>query len=209
MSSATQALDSDHFRYSHVDYPDADAALAAYTRLYGIGADVVRTAGAFEASVHATRFDKLLLFERRLSGAGHARQARVEADGFDHFTLTHLISGRIDVTADSLAFSLEPGEAMLLDMRRRMSTAAHDAYFLTVSLQRDLVASALGATARLHGRGGGPPPPAGGGGGRPPRPKLWRPAPADEGVCGLLADGEHYQKDIRGQAGLDIRPSLA
>ncbi len=140
------------FLFRAGDYASEDEAFQAYRHLYSIGADVVRGDGAFFAQVRAWRFNKLILFERRLSGVGHARTHRVQSDGFDHFTLTYLAEGQLTGMADSRAFTLAPGEAVLLDMRRKMNTQAQQARIITVSLLRNVVEAAAGSPTRLHGR---------------------------------------------------------
>lgn len=140
------------FEFHSGDYASEGAAFIAYRELYASGADVERGEGPFHATVRAWRLDKILLFERRLQGVRHSRIDRVSSDGFDHFTLTYHSTGGLTVTAGGQPLVLQPGEAVLLDMRREMMSEPQDAHFITASLSRDLVEAAAGSASRLHGK---------------------------------------------------------
>lgn len=150
----TRAADS--FRFSSDDHP-ADEAFALYARLYSRGSDVSRGTGPFLAKVRGWRLDKVLLFERRLSGVVHARRERIATDGFDHFVLTHVLEGRVRLQAPGPARLLAPGQSILLDTRRPMRTEHEQALILTASIARDVVEAALGPAGRLHGQVLAPP----------------------------------------------------
>lgn len=147
---------ADNFRFASDEHP-ADQAFDLYAALYSRGSDVTRGEGPFFARVRAWRLDKILLFERRLSGVVHARRERIAGDGFDHFVLTHVIEGEVRLEAPGPPRILAPGEAVLLDTRRPMRTAHRDAVILTASIARDVVEAALGPAGRLHGQVLGPP----------------------------------------------------
>ncbi len=140
------------FEFHSQDYASEEIAFAAYRELYARGADVERGAGAFHATVQAWRLDKVLLFERRFGGVRHVRADRVAADAFDHFTLTYVVSGHLNMLAASQPLMVRPGEAVLLDMRRGMQSEPHEAHIITASISRMLVEAAAGSAARLHGR---------------------------------------------------------
>jgi len=150
------AAAADSFRFSSDDHP-SDEAFALYARLYSRGSDVSRGAGPFFAQVRGWRLDKVLLFERRLSGVVHARRERIAGDGFDHFVLTHVLEGQVRLQAPGPPRLLGPGQSVLLDTRRPMRTEHDDALILTASIARDVIEAALGAAGRLHGQVLGPP----------------------------------------------------
>ncbi|MBI1684640.1 AraC-like ligand-binding domain-containing protein [Caulobacter hibisci] len=142
---------TDSFRFFSEDHP-ADRAFDLYAALYSRGSDVSRGEGPFFAKVRAWRLDKILLFERRLSGVVHARRERVASDGFDHFVLTHVVEGEVRLEVSGPPRILAPGEGVLLDTRRPMRSAHRDALILTASIARDVVEAALGPAGRLHGQ---------------------------------------------------------
>ncbi|TAJ54007.1 MAG: hypothetical protein EPO54_01575, partial [Brevundimonas sp.] len=69
-------------------------AAETYRNLYDGGADVVSSGQAVSAEVTAHRLDRLILFDRRLTGVGHARPAqRVGLNGFSHFVVHLVVEG--------------------------------------------------------------------------------------------------------------------
>ncbi|MDG2528488.1 helix-turn-helix domain-containing protein [Caulobacter endophyticus] len=145
------AATAESFRFSSNDHP-ADEAFALYAALYSRGSDVSRGAGPFFAQVRGWRLDKVLLFERRLSGVVHARRERIAGDGFDHFVLTHVLEGQVRLAIPGPPRLLEPGAGVLLDTRRPMRTEHENALILTASIARDVIEAALGPAGRLHGQ---------------------------------------------------------
>lgn len=142
---------TDSFRFSSDDHP-ADEAFALYATLYSRGSDVSRGEGRFFAQVRGWRLDKVLLFERRLSGVVHARRERIAGDGFDHFVLTHVLDGQVRLEVPGPPRVLGPGTSVLLDTRRPMRTEHDDARILTASIARDVIEAAMGPAGRLHGQ---------------------------------------------------------
>ncbi|WP_343528064.1 hypothetical protein [Sphingomonas sp.] len=128
-----------------------DEAFARYRQLYAQGADVLRLDGAFHARVRGWRFRHMLLFDRHLSGMAHVREERVQADGFDHIVLHHVVSGTLIGRARSGFERAGPGDIVLLDTRRGHRTEAHDLHLVTASIARDLMLAALGSLDALHG----------------------------------------------------------
>lgn len=147
---------ADSFRFSSDDHP-VDEAFALYATLYSRGSDVSRGDGPFFARVRGWRLDKVLLFERRLSGVVHARRERIAGDGFDHFVLTHVLKGQVRLQAPGPPRLLKAGMSVLLDTRRPMRTEHDDALILTASIARDVIEAALGPAGRLHGQVLAPP----------------------------------------------------
>jgi len=129
-----------------------DVAFARYRELYAQGADVVRLDGPFRARVTGWRFRHLLLFDRHLSGMAHAREERVQADGFDHIVLHHVLSGTLVGHPRSGFERAGPGDIVFLDTRRGHRTEARDLHMITASIARDLVHAELGSLGALHGQ---------------------------------------------------------
>lgn len=130
---------------------DEDRGFAGYRQFYAQGADVERLDGPFHARVTGWRFRHMLLFDRHFSGVAHAREERVQADGFDHIVLHHILSGTLVGHARSGFERAGPGDIVFLDMRRGHRTEAYDLHIITASIARDLVLAALGSLGALHG----------------------------------------------------------
>lgn len=132
---------------------DADAAFAAYRQLYGLGTDVLRVGDRVSAKVEAWRLDRMLLYDRRLDGVGHRRDAaRVQADGFDHFTATLLLAGELEIElANVPARRLLPGEVLLVDTHIPATNRMRGAHLVTLAIARERMVAMAGATGGLHG----------------------------------------------------------
>lgn len=141
----------DRFRFSSDNLSEADA-FAAYVDLYRQGSDVHRGSHAFAADVKAWRLSDMLVFERRVSGAVHARTGRVASDEFDHFVASLVLSGHVTGSPASGFASAGPGDIYLVDTRRPSWTEFVDAHVITVSIARDVIEAGVGSTLRLHGR---------------------------------------------------------
>lgn len=123
-----------------------------YRALYAGGSDVAPTGQPFQARVEAHRFSRMIVFERRLAGVAHSRDsARVRRDGYDHFTIQLLRSGRFHGGSPGRERLLSPGDVILFDMTRPQRTRADQAHFVTVSLARDVVEAVLPDARRFHG----------------------------------------------------------
>lgn len=141
---------SDAFLFDS-DGHDEATAFENYAQLYARGSNVARADGPFLAKVAAYRLDGLLLFERRLSGATHFRDAgRVADDGFDHLVMHAVLEGAIDVAGD--VGRIEAGEALLQDTSRPMRHTPRTAHFITVSLARYHLAPVIDQLDDLHHR---------------------------------------------------------
>ena len=123
-----------------------------YRELYGIGTQVVRTGPVMRAQLRGWRLDRMLLYDRRLHDVGHRRDARrVEADGFDHFTVTLLLTGGITVIHDEGTVRMQPGEALLLDTAAPSENRMDQAHLVTIAVARERLAAITGAVDGLHG----------------------------------------------------------
>ncbi|GLQ97811.1 helix-turn-helix domain-containing protein [Dyella mobilis] len=130
---------------------DPDSAFTHYCDLYARGADIERTDAPFHARVRSWRLDRTLLFAREYGGIRHVRRERVEADGFDHFVLSHVVSGELIGGPDGKSMSIKPGESLLIDTTEPAETGADNVSLITVSLARDSVRAAVGDVEGLHG----------------------------------------------------------
>lgn len=151
LSEAFQYRMSERFSFNSLTLPE-DEAFAAYARLYDNGSDVSRGAGAFRAEVRAWRLEGLLLFERRLSGVVHSRNARAGSDGFDHVVLSLVLSGRVVGGRESGFAEAVAGDIYVTDTVRPSRTEFEAAHVLTASVSREIIEAARGTTAGLHGR---------------------------------------------------------
>ena len=127
---------------------------ALYRQLYEGGSDASLIDGAFVARVRGWRLDRAVLFDRRLNGVAHARtRDRAGRDGFDHFTVTLMLGGKLEVDAGAGMQRLKIGQGILFDMLQTMASRSLNAHFLTLSIARDrIMAAAAGTTDDLHGR---------------------------------------------------------
>ena len=137
------------FRFNSADLPQTEA-FEAYRDLYALGSDTTRSGGAFIANVTAWRLDRIVLFERHLSGVTHSRKGRAGVDGFDHYVVTLLRSGRLAGEANG-PFEVKPGQILLMDTRLPATGWHDDARLITVSVARDVVEAAFGTVGPLHG----------------------------------------------------------
>lgn len=126
---------------------------ASYRDLYSAGSDVTASGAPFQARVDGYRFDRMMMFERRLSGVVHSRNpARVQRDDYDHYMLQLLCGGAFQGGPHGMEQALSPGDIILFDMTRPQRTLADGAHFLTLSLPRDVVEAAAPNSGRHHGR---------------------------------------------------------
>jgi AraC-like DNA-binding protein len=130
---------------------DPDVAFARYCDLYARGANVERTDAPFHARVRSWRLDRSILFAREYGGIRHVRRERVAEDGFDHFVLSHVISGELIAGLPGKAMSIKPGESLLIDTSEAAETGADNVTMITLSLARDSVRAAVGDVEGLHG----------------------------------------------------------
>lgn len=128
---------------------------------FGLYHDLIQSSGAttsllgetFEATIAAHHYGRLTLFDRQLIGADHWRDpAQIRRDGFEHYYLQVLRSGRIVSSRSGEERRLAPGDAVLFDATQPMRSHVADADFVTVILARDLVEAAAPDARHLHGR---------------------------------------------------------
>lgn len=130
----------------------ADEAFLRYARLYAHGSDVRRGEGGFRADIRGWRLDGVLLFERRLTGVVHSRQARAGRDGMNHLVITAVLDGWLIGSPESGFQRAGAGEIVLADSARPSRTEPREAHLLTASVSREIVEAAMGGMSGLHGR---------------------------------------------------------
>lgn len=130
-----------------------DAAFERYRELYGVGTDALRLGPDFSAKVEAWRLDRMLLFHRRLNDVGHRRDAkRTRSDGFNHFTATLLLGGKLEVDGDNGGhFRPTPGEVLLVNTHWPNTNRMYHAHVVTLSVARERMAAIAGNVNELHG----------------------------------------------------------
>lgn len=144
---------AEHLRFDSTTLAPADR-FARYRQLYEGGTDASLIDGQFAARVRGWRLDRAVLFDRTLSGVAHARtRDRAGRDGFDHFTVTLVLSGGFEVDVGAGPQRIEPQQGIVLDMLQPMANRSTAAHVLTLSMARDrIAAAAMRATDDLHGR---------------------------------------------------------
>lgn len=142
---------AEQLRFCSDAIPEPDR-FERYKSLYAHGSDAVLLGPAFRADVTGWRLDRAVLFDRSLHDVGHGRDAdRVARDGFDHWTLTMLMSGTLEVNAGWGFRAIAPGELVLLDTAKTMANRLHGARILTLSLARERITAAASNVKALHG----------------------------------------------------------
>lgn len=142
----------ERFRFSTAGLSPADA-VRGYRELYSHGADVIGGEASFAAEVTAHRLDRLILFDRRLKGVGHARpRPRLAHDAFSHFVIHLVVDGELLGGEDSRFDRARPGDVVLQDLRQPTENSMPTARIITVSVARDLIEAAAGTSNGLHGR---------------------------------------------------------
>lgn len=151
MTALLSVAAPEQLRFSSDALPPAER-FERYRTLYAGGAAAAQMGPDFRAEVTGWRLDRAVLFHRELNDVGHARPVeRLASDGFDHFTLTLLLAGAMDVDAGWGWQALRVGEPLLLDMTQPASNRMRDARVVTVSLGRERVAAASSEVDQLHG----------------------------------------------------------
>ncbi|WP_238271418.1 helix-turn-helix domain-containing protein [Methylobacterium cerastii] len=127
---------------------------------FGLYHDMIQSSGAatyllgdtFEATIAAQHFGRLTLYDRQLIGADHRRDpAHIRRDGFEHYYLQVLRSGRVVSGRPGEERRLVPGDAVLFDATQPMRSIVDDGDVVTVILARDQVEAVAPDVRHLHG----------------------------------------------------------
>lgn len=128
---------------------------------FGLYHDMIKSSGAtasrigdtFEANIAAHHFGRLTLFDRQMVGACHRRDpTQIRRDGFEHYYIQVLRSGRMVAGRSGEERRLAPGDAIVFDATQPMGSIVEDADYVTAILSRDLVEAAAPDARHLHGR---------------------------------------------------------
>lgn len=117
------------------------------------GATTAERGDAFEATLTAYRSPQMMLFDRQVVGAEHLRGAdQAGRDGYEHFYVQVLRSGRLACGPLDRECWLSPGDAMLFDATLPQRALAVAADYVTMTLPRSLVEAYVPNARLLHGR---------------------------------------------------------
>ena len=129
-----------------------DFAFEAYRELYAGGADVARIGPDFSAQVQAYRFDRMILFKRRLNGLQHSRSPqRVRRDGFDHITLHLLLEGALLAGPPGHERRVRPGEILVCDNTLPYQSRAQSVRQISTPVARELIEPLTPDLRKFHG----------------------------------------------------------
>jgi len=125
---------------------------AAYRDLYAGGTDAEQFGPEFRARVSAWSLDRVTIFERHLHDVGHHRTAaHVASDGFDHFTITLVVSGEVKVDRGAKALTVKPGCGLVLDTQIPERNRFRDATLYTLRIARSVFRTLAPGHRDLHG----------------------------------------------------------
>ncbi|WP_062120623.1 helix-turn-helix domain-containing protein [Aureimonas sp. AU40] len=142
------------FDSSSVDVSDP---IGQHHDLYAGGTDVRQAGPRFRARIEVCRLAPLVVFDRRLDDVLHERTIDgARRDGFSHFTLQLVVSGRMRIEHPGGQAEAGPGEIVLFDLTRPQRTLAQDARILTFAVPRHLMERATIHVTALHGTVLGP-----------------------------------------------------
>ncbi len=134
------------------DALDHRDGFGAYHDLYAAGSDVARVDEAFRAQVRMFRFNRMIVFDRRLDGLRHSRDdRRVRRDGFDHITLHLLVSGHLIAGPHGDERPVKPGEIVLFDTSRTQRSQNREAHMISTAVARDQIGPLVPDIATFHG----------------------------------------------------------
>jgi AraC-like DNA-binding protein len=125
-----------------------------YHDLVGVsGSTVSRYGDVFSSAVTAFSFADFTMFDRQLVGVEHCRdKARIGRDGFEHFYLQVLRSGRMLAGPLGEERPVLPGDAILFDATRPQRSRVANADYVTIVLARDQIEALAPHARSLHGR---------------------------------------------------------
>jgi AraC-like DNA-binding protein len=137
---------------THLSRVSADSFGFYHDMIQSSGAATFLLGDTFEATIAAQHFGRLTLYDRQLIGADHRRDpAHIRRDGFEHYYLQVLRSGRVVSGRPGEERRLVPGDAVLFDATQPMRSIVDDGDIITIILARDQVEAAAPDVRRLHG----------------------------------------------------------
>ncbi len=113
------------------------ARFPAYREMYAGGTDAEQIGPAFCARVSAWSLDRLTIFERHLNDVGHHRTAaHVARDRFDHFTVTLVIAGEVEVDHGAGFVVVPPGCGIVYDAHKPARNRFRNAHLYLLRVPR-------------------------------------------------------------------------
>ena len=136
----------------HLSRASADSFGFYHDMIQSSGAATYLLGDAFEATIAAQHFGRLTLYDRQVIGADHRREpAHIRRDGFEHYYLQVLRSGRVVSGRPGEERRLVPGDAVLFDATQPMRSIVDDGDVVTIILARDQVEAVAPNVSHLHG----------------------------------------------------------
>ncbi|TXN01677.1 AraC family transcriptional regulator [Methylobacterium sp. WL122] len=136
----------------HLSRASADSFGFYHDMIQSSGAATYLLGDAFEATIAAQHFGRLTVYDRQLIGADHRRDlVHIRRDGFEHYYLQVLRSGRVVSGRPGDERRLVPGDAVLFDATQPMRSIVDDGDLVTVILARDQVEAVSPDVRHLHG----------------------------------------------------------
>ncbi len=144
----------------HAKNPQRRHLSRASADSFGFYHDMIQSSGAatyllgdtFEATIAAHHFGRSTLYDRQIIGADHRRDpAHIRRDGFEHYYLQVLRSGRVVSGRPGEERRLVPGDAVLFDATQPMRSIVDDGDLVTIILARDQVEAVAPDVRHLHG----------------------------------------------------------
>jgi AraC-like DNA-binding protein len=136
----------------HLSRASADSFGFYHDMIQSSGAATYLLGDTFEATIAAHHFGRLTLYDRQVIGADHRRDpAHIRRDGFEHYYLQVLRSGRVVSGRPGEERRLVPGDAVLFDAAQPMRSIVDDGDLVTVILARDQVEAVAPDVRHLHG----------------------------------------------------------
>ncbi|MES2495434.1 MAG: helix-turn-helix domain-containing protein [Pseudomonadota bacterium] len=132
--------------------PEIDASLARFRAAVSDVFTVEPLAGSGAVDVEAWHLGTIMLGSFRGPALAFERSAAlVASSGLDHFLIQLYREGGFTGTADGLPISVSPGEIVIFDLTRTLSTRATAFLNLSLLIPRDLVERSVDDVASLHG----------------------------------------------------------
>jgi AraC-like DNA-binding protein len=123
----------------------------AYRDLYAGGTDAEQVGPDFRARVSAWSLDRVTIFERHLNDVGHHRtRAHVASDGFDHYTVTLVLSGEVMRGNGVDVLTVRPGCGLVADTHLPGRNWFRDATLYTLRIARSVFRTLAPGHHDLH-----------------------------------------------------------
>lgn len=123
----------------------------AYRDVYAGGTDAEQVGPDFRARVSGWSLDRVTIFERHLNDVGHHRTiAQIQSDGFDHFTITLVLSGEVVVGSGADCMIVRPGCGIVADTQMPGRNRFRNATLYTLRIARPVFKTLVPGRHDLH-----------------------------------------------------------